>query len=93
MFAYTAAFVFCFCSVLWRCCLCHDLLTPVRARLLGFFQFQRSFWEIRGFEEETSMEVLGACSCVDDLLSTSTLLRAGAGYTEYLPADGDRLSM
>lgn len=63
-------------------------------RLCAFmFQFQRHFWEIRGFEEETSLEMLGACSCVDSLLSTSSLLRAGVGYTEYQPANGERLSM
>eukprot|EP00903_Cladosiphon_okamuranus_P007930 g7655.t1 len=55
--------------------------------------WQRSFWEIRGFEEETNVEMLGACSCVDDLMTTSVLLRAGAGYTEYQPANGERLSI
>lgn len=57
------------------------------------FQFQRNFWEIRGFEEETSLDILGVCGCVDDPMSASVLLRAGVGYTEYQPANGERFSM
>ncbi|CAM9142941.1 unnamed protein product [Ectocarpus sp. 13 AM-2016] len=57
----------------------------------------RSFWELRGFEEETSPEVLRACSLdLDDGFNTgasTTLLRAGAAYTEYQPANDERLSM
>ncbi|CBJ48670.1 hypothetical protein Esi_0046_0035 [Ectocarpus siliculosus] len=57
----------------------------------------RSFWELRGFEEETSPEVLRACSLdLDDGFKTgaaTTLLRAGAAYTEYQPANDERLSM
>lgn len=36
--------------------------------------------------------MLGACSSVGDLMSTGVLLRAGADYTEYQPANGERLS-
>ncbi|CAM9609164.1 unnamed protein product [Ectocarpus sp. 4 AP-2014] len=57
----------------------------------------RSFWELRGFEEETSPEVLRACNLdLDDGFNTgssTTLLRAGAAYTEYQPANDERLSM
>lgn len=58
-------------------------------------QFTRSFWELRGFEEETSLEMQSVCGYVDDLIGggASTLLRAGPGYTEYQPANGERLSM
>ncbi|CAM9510357.1 unnamed protein product, partial [Scytosiphon promiscuus] len=59
--------------------------------------YTRTFWELRGFQEETIPEVLRACGRdgEDDTIMApaATLMRAGPAYTEYQPANADRLSI
>lgn len=56
-------------------------------------QFSRTFWELRGFEEETVLEMISVCNRVDEFTDCTMLLRAGRGYAEYQPGNGERLSM
>lgn len=55
-------------------------------------QFTRSFWELRGFKEESLFEVLTACNRIDRASDSTVLMRAGTGYAEYLPGNGEQLS-
>ncbi|CAN0278785.1 unnamed protein product, partial [Ascophyllum nodosum] len=54
--------------------------------------FSRSFWEMRGFQEETYFDVLALFNRVDEFTACKVVLRAGERYVEYQPASGNQLS-
>lgn len=59
--------------------------------LLSLAQRSMDFWTRRGFGIETLPEVQDACNPADDFSPGETvLLRAGKGYNEYQPGNGDR---
>ena len=59
---------------------------------VGAVQFSRSFWEMRGFQEETYFDVLALFNRVDEFTACKVVLRAGERYVEYQPASGNQLS-
>lgn len=60
--------------------------------VLFFVQHMRKFWQLRGFYDETMLDVVNVCYPTNAFSVSTVLLRAGKGYTAYQPATSERLS-